>query len=100
MPELVNNSGDEQQARQFHYYAELIHQHELEHYYIAKTYAQRFEKRVIYELTPGRECSKINDEIQRIYDEVMIDYKQQQNDFDARDAKISKIKQISRLLYG
>lgn len=97
LPQLTS-SANNKQAKEFHYYSELIKQHELEHYYIAKNYALAFEQQVIRELGTYSQCSQIDDEIQRIFNAAMIEHTQQQNDFDQRDYKISKIKEVERLL--
>lgn len=99
LPELTT-SVSEKQAREFNYYAELIHQHELEHHYITRAYAERFEQRVLNEVGGVKDCSQLDGKIQDIYKQVMYDHKEQQLAFDERDGKISKIKQIERLLYG
>lgn len=97
LPELTGSPNNEQ-SRQFHYYLELIKQHELEHYYIAKNYAQIFEQRIINELGSYDKCSEIDGEIKRIFDTAMIELSQQQDEFDQRDYKISKIKEVENIL--
>lgn len=97
LPELTG-SASEQQARQFYYYAELIKQHEMEHYYIAKSYAQVFEQKIRYELGGYSDCDRVEKEIERIFRDVMLEHARQQNAFDERDYKISKIKEVENLL--
>jgi predicted secreted Zn-dependent protease len=98
LPQL-ESSATQKQARELHYYTELIQLHELEHYYIAKNYAQLFERRVLSELISFDRCEEIEPAIRRIYDEISIAHHQQQNAFDEKDYKVSKIKQVERLLH-
>jgi predicted secreted Zn-dependent protease len=99
LPQLTT-SVDDKQARQFHYYAELIKDHEHEHYYIAKRFVQQFEQRVMRDMAVATPCDQFSNKIRKIYDELMVDCDRDQDDFDARDAKVSKIKAIHCLLYG